>query len=546
MELPQTSIKNLSNDLDLDEITWGLINILPLDINSMILTGGILFDAIWYKNFNSNTAKYNNNQFKDIDLFLFGSEEKKKYNIIKVIDNIINKYGIDNVWAGYLDTIINITIVGIPRCVQIICTNKNTADEIINDFDLAHVMMYLSNAGLYVSPFALVSMELKHILPNPRSRAIAKFSRLKKYHERGLSMSKYISEYPMISLDFKKICDNEKIVQIYSKSNNFKKNINSYYANFNKLFNRNNINIKKYKLTKKLNLYDINITGNCVKYNDEYGDDHRDYGDYSYYSNDPELFLFEKMELDNARELNNYSFNFKKLVRKDYNDISKSNGYIKNKIWSHLFEATIIHYQYNKNYTKNHARCNYFDSPHLMIISVEDPQVISTIKANIKILLKDIKQNQELATTCLLDSQAINPDEKDLFGFGRPEEYNNFVYLKQFGICNEEKDNFKNSKALYLTICPEEYEIDEYINRCIIEYEDDDAADAADAADDADDAIRINSKSMNKLSAKELKPGKKIFLSCKYISVQPSINLLKFKNDCESYTPYVKICGFIV
>ncbi len=519
------------NGLLLDELTYGIMWLIPLDINSMIFSGGLLFDAYWNKYYNGN-SNYNNFKFKDIDLFLFGSEDKKKSNIVCVINNIIEKFGVDNVWAGYSDTIINITIKGIPRSVQIICTNRNTADEVINDFDLAHVMMYLSDVGLYVSPFALASMESKVILPNPKSKAIAKFSRLKKYHQRGLSMSKYISEYPLVNLDFKKIYDNEKIVQIYSRTNNFLKNIQSHLANYNKLFNRNNFNIKKVKSTKILNLSYINITGNLNKYSDKYSNNYREYGDYSYYLNEPELFLFENMEIVDAKIRNNdyyYDFDFKKLVKKNYYNENKSNI---NKYWFHLLEASIVYYQYNRYWKDSCTRCDHFDGPHFMVISIENPQVISTIKTNIKLLLKSIKSNKERATTCLFDSLAIDPEEKKLFNLNEQEDSKKYKLLKNYGICIDNKINFKNSKALYLTICPNREDYKEYIYQYVSDYGD----------SLYNDGVYINSQTLNKLSDEEFKPGQKIFLSCKFISIQQSV---KCELNGETNTPHIKITGFI-
>ncbi len=71
MEIKETFSMDIFN-----EITCGIISLIPLDINSMIFSGGLVFDTYWKQNFNKS-MQWDNTQVRDIDLFLFGSAEKK-------------------------------------------------------------------------------------------------------------------------------------------------------------------------------------------------------------------------------------------------------------------------------------------------------------------------------------------------------------------------------------------------------------------------------------------------------------------------------------
>jgi hypothetical protein len=154
----QEAITNLANgvnnmsfinpELDLDYFTCGLLNYIPLDINSIIFSGGLLFDA-YYCMIHQTSSTYNLNELKDIDLFLIGTEDKKIENTLLIIDRLKTVFGNSNVAVGMNRSVISIFISGFSRIIQLVCTNYSTAQEVIDNFDLAHVAMYYSNQGFY-------------------------------------------------------------------------------------------------------------------------------------------------------------------------------------------------------------------------------------------------------------------------------------------------------------------------------------------------------------------------------------------------------------
>ncbi len=396
MEISETFSNNLSNDLPLDELTYGIIGLIPLDINSMIFSGGLVFDAYWNKNFNtgSNTT-YDPTQLKDIDLFLFGPTDKVRENILSVIEIIKKKYGKANVRVCLDRSVITIIIKEIPRIVQLICTGKHTANEVIEDFDLAHVMLYWSDQGLYVSPFALVSMSLREILPNPKAKKTAKFSRLIKYNSRGLGLSKYIEEYQFIHVCKSKI--------IYS------------------------VPLENFKIES------VELTGNFD------------------YVGSNEVFLDVDYVVKNVNDakISNRLFNINQLIRIKPNSQLVS-GY-QNRVparYDFVFAGEIVCYEYNGQIVKsvyNYDRLDQYNGPHVMVVAIDNPIIISSIIQYLEKMMYSLGINKKYATTCLFDSQALTPEQKVFFNVNHANRYGMFAKIK---------DNFVNSNKLFIGVTP--------------------------------------------------------------------------------------------
>ena len=75
---------------------------------------------------NSNLSIANVSQLRDIDLFLFGQFNRKQI-ILEQINKISQVYGSSNVIVGYIGSVIYIFIKGIPRIIQIINFDGQTA-----------------------------------------------------------------------------------------------------------------------------------------------------------------------------------------------------------------------------------------------------------------------------------------------------------------------------------------------------------------------------------------------------------------------------------
>ncbi len=404
MEIPEVCVTGLSNQLDLDELTYGIIGLIPLDINSMIFSGGLVFDAYWNKNFNINVnTTYDPTQLKDIDLFLFGPTDKVRENILTVVEIIKKKYGKANVRVCLDRSVITIIIKEIPRIVQLICTGKHTANEVIEDFDLAHVMLYWSDQGLYVSPFALVSMSLREILPNPKAKKTAKFSRLIKYNSRGLGLSKYIEEYQFIHVCKSKI--------IYS------------------------VPLENFKIES------VELTGNFdyVGSNEVFLDTDKIFS--CFFSVDCVVKNI------NDAKVSDRLFNINQLVKiKPGPQLSSQ---FQNRVsarYDFVFAGEIVCYEYNEQLEKsvyNYNRLDQYSGPHVMVVSIENPLVISSIIQYLEKMMYSLGEYRQYATSCLFDSAVLAPEQKVFFNVNHSNRYSMFAKVQ---------DNFVNSNKLYIAI----------------------------------------------------------------------------------------------
>ncbi len=435
MEIPEVCVTGLSNQLDLDELTYGIIGLIPLDINSMIFSGGLAFDAYWKKNFNQ-TMVWDDTQVRDIDLFLFGSAEKKKENILLVIEILKEQFGEDKICVGLKGAVITILIVGIPRIVQITCTDKWSADEVIYDFDLAHVMLYWSDQGLRVSPFALVSMSMREILPNPKSKKTAKMSRLVKYQAKGLGIGRYINEYPFIFEDEYKANLFENLDYEYNKTNNLEKIGEKFYKCFTGPSGELKKVLQPLALFNKLGLTNRNDE-NQIK---EFQIDHVNLsGDFEYLGG-PEPFLhrdFRVLKSDNSWENNDcqyaklYKYNIPEQFSKSYRH-------------RYLIDGEIVSYTYCKNFSEYHSKKTYsHQGPHVVILAIDNPQTISNIKTFMHMMMESLGEQKPWATTCLFDSKAIEPEEKEYFCVHNPN---------RLGLFKDEMNQFANSEKLYIGV----------------------------------------------------------------------------------------------
>jgi len=121
-------------------------DIIPWNDSSIVFTGGLLVDIIQNKI---------SSDYKDIDLFLIGTEEQKK----SVIEKIINNLTTNDHEIYYDGLIVQILIKNNKRCLQLICTNYNNPEIITNLFDASHLKMYYHNETLMMSEDCIVALE---------------------------------------------------------------------------------------------------------------------------------------------------------------------------------------------------------------------------------------------------------------------------------------------------------------------------------------------------------------------------------------------------
>lgn len=215
--------------------TCGLDKIIPWEDSNFVFSGGLLYDIM--------TNRYSND-LMDIDLFFFGSAESKFKTINKLLDRLdIEQYCY---LVGINESVIYIFIQGIPRIIQLIMTDKTNPSDIINSFDLTHLMSWSNGTKIFTKDLVLEQLETKksnlHIKINK--------NRIIKYIERGVDL-----EYTLLSEDnfvlthfaAEKIIKTDRQINLYRLTGNL-----TMYSNYNleridfKTFDFRSINLNEY------------------------------------------------------------------------------------------------------------------------------------------------------------------------------------------------------------------------------------------------------------------------------------------------------------
>jgi len=377
-------------ELDLDWFTCGILKHIPLDESTVIFAGGLLFDA-YYAYVHQTKSTYDLEELKDIDLFLMGPEEKKISIVKTIIENLQLAYGESNVVVGVDRAVITICIVGLPRMVQIICTNYEKAEQVIDNFDMAHVAMYYSNKGFFATPFAKLSVSTKQVLPNPKCGKRAKPARLLKYKSRGMDISQYIKEFPFNVVNF---------AQIYKKNNERNKYIESKnLSEWSKKATK--INDYIIYIMSFLGLRQLKFNKNSLEWTEQI-----EWSGNFEYLQPKENFLSESNSLKiDRRDDNNFYVAF---AHKTPSIISSSRT-------SELYSDFMCTGKMTHLIKESGGMSDYF---YYLIWTVEDPDTIELIKQVVKLCVDDLavdEKSREFYETCILDSQALTPEERILY-----------------------------------------------------------------------------------------------------------------------------------
>lgn len=272
----------------LGKFTFGLDKIIPWEDGNFVFSGGLLFDII--------TNRFSQD-LMDIDLFFYGSTETKISTINKLLDNLDK----DQYYylIGINRSVIYIFIQGIPRIIQLIMTDKEEPESIINGFDLSHAMSYTDGDKIYCSKLAL---EYFNSSTNTEKSKMIKYeylhkSRIIKYIERNViqidtlfdnynfvlnkrDTNKYLMSKAQIKLyklthNLTKYKNGEPID--FTKYNKYEMNFNHYFGctiNYDKLDNHNFVEgidmfgaFAEYMGTKKENIVEVN--GGSLPLNDD-------------------------------------------------------------------------------------------------------------------------------------------------------------------------------------------------------------------------------------------------------------------------------------
>lgn len=219
----------------------------PMDKNNNLCFSGGLLNDIIRDNFMES--------LQDMDIFLGGNNENKIANINNIILCVKNKFGNDNVFVGYFSSVIYIFVVGIPRILQLVCTNKLMCRSAITTFDYIHLMAYYKNNVLKIKEDALDNTQT--LIATCNNSQIKMF-RLFKTCKKGYDISSII-DYKNIKINFNdlnKINRTNKQISYYQTTNN----LTNTQINQDQLFNIFKV--------KPFDINAINLSGN---FDDYYG-----------------------------------------------------------------------------------------------------------------------------------------------------------------------------------------------------------------------------------------------------------------------------------
>ena len=194
-QIEPTVITQQTPSIKFDTWTDEIIQLMPLDINSLVFSGNLLYKSYLNSIGKTDDTNKNPNQLDYIDLYLLGSVEtklKKIENIVFLLETVFEQ-NINAGAADFLNNTLYLMIQGVPRMIRLI-----KPADIFSNFKFAHELMYWSDQGLYISPFAKLSIGLGQALANPSVRCKVYFHELNEVKKNGLSISSYIEEFPMV------------------------------------------------------------------------------------------------------------------------------------------------------------------------------------------------------------------------------------------------------------------------------------------------------------------------------------------------------------
>jgi BTB/POZ domain len=94
----------------------------------------------------------------DVDIFIFGKTlEERQATCNYLVAEVFEKNFPGKCWYTIKRAVMTVTVQGIPRQFQIICTSAKTNYQIVDNFDLTHVQMLYQNGNVYATPDAILS-----------------------------------------------------------------------------------------------------------------------------------------------------------------------------------------------------------------------------------------------------------------------------------------------------------------------------------------------------------------------------------------------------
>jgi len=356
-QAPLSDDKINTQTLKFDFWTEEILQLMPLDNDSLVFSGNLLTKSYLTSQDKSlNIVEPEKVEF--IDLYLLGSDETKKKTIEQIV-YLVETVFEQNISVGATDgTRILIMIQCVPRIIRLLNTTETKPSGIFNSMAFAHQLMYWSNTGLHISPFAKLSIEFKQVLPNPNVRHRVLLDKLYEIKNYGLSLSPYIEEFPMIDFDDKV---NKPKHQNPAEFTNF-------YIQTKNLQSRDDV----FRMINHLGLKQVS------------------------------LHSCEYLKQVRVQSIENENFLQEEVFNIAYN--KPSGGFSRGTFCFGRLDKIIMDVHVEECYKLDSNRYFYF-------LSINNPNVAEKFKNMVKFCLQDLTNSR----TCILNSRALDPNEREIF-----------------------------------------------------------------------------------------------------------------------------------
>ncbi len=186
---------------DIDYCSMGILDYIPLDINSAVLAGTFPLEIYYSKLHNKPLTNAN---FKIIQIYLFGSAEKILENINKIFTNLEKAYG-NSTDKSNINVIarsasfhsdlyfIDFEFVSLLKIVRVYWAKYKNVEQLIDSFGSANEMCYWTNeTGFVSSQFCKIACLLNQIVENPRHNQMVPADTLLELKTIGFNLSQYV------------------------------------------------------------------------------------------------------------------------------------------------------------------------------------------------------------------------------------------------------------------------------------------------------------------------------------------------------------------
>lgn len=136
-----------------NKYSYGIPSLITKYWVNIIIAGGSVSRLI-----NSALAKRVIPLNADVDIFIFGKTlEERQAACEYLVREVFEKNFPGKCWYTIKRAVMTITIVGIPRQFQIVCTSAQTSYQILTSFDLTHVQYCYQDGRVLATPDAILS-----------------------------------------------------------------------------------------------------------------------------------------------------------------------------------------------------------------------------------------------------------------------------------------------------------------------------------------------------------------------------------------------------